>query len=146
VDKLTLAALEATLAGPPAPVPSALDRRAGDLLARAERLADAIGTDLAEAVRSRGAVGGGGAPQVELASAAVALPARLAGPLRQGPVPVVGHVEAGRLLLDLIAVPPEQDDLLVVAVRRAATSPGADTGADAGADTGADTDADTDRA
>jgi L-seryl-tRNA(Ser) seleniumtransferase len=41
-------------------------------------------------------------------------------PLRLGELPVVGHVQSGRLLLDLVAVPPETDALLVDAVRRAA--------------------------
>jgi L-seryl-tRNA(Ser) seleniumtransferase len=122
VDKLTLAALEATLTGPVAPVPAALDRSADVLLARAERLAATIGRDLASAVRSRAAVGGGGAPGVVLDSAAVALPASLAADLRRGRLPVVGHVQAGRLLLDLVAVPPELDDEIAAAVRRVAPS------------------------
>jgi L-seryl-tRNA(Ser) seleniumtransferase len=67
-------------------------------------------------VGSTAAVGGGGAPGVELPSAAVALPAELAGPLRRGATPVVGRVEGGRLLLDLIAVPPGEDAVLVEAV------------------------------
>jgi L-seryl-tRNA(Ser) seleniumtransferase len=123
VDKLTLAALEATLTGPPAPVPTALGRSGAELFTRAQRLADAIGPDLAEAVHSRAAVGGGGAPGVTLPSAAVAVPTRLAAPLRQGHPPVLGRVQAGRLLLDLVAVPPKTDALLVDAVRRAAKDP-----------------------
>ena len=122
VDKLTLAALEATLAGPPAPVAQALSRRPQDLLARARRLALAIGPDLAEAVASEGRVGGGGAPGVELPSAAVALPHRLAAPLRLGEPPVVGHVHDGRLLLDLLTVPEHLDDEVVDAVRRVAAA------------------------
>ena len=61
------------------------------------------------------AVGGGGAPGVSLASAAVALPARSGRAAAAGPrpLPVVGRVEHGRLLLDLIAVSPEDDQLLV---------------------------------
>ncbi|HYO38796.1 MAG TPA: L-seryl-tRNA(Sec) selenium transferase [Nocardioidaceae bacterium] len=125
VDKLTLAALEATLTGPVPPVAASLDRSAGDLLARAERLAAAIGQDLASAVRSRAAVGGGGAPGVVLDSAAVALPVSLATPLRLGPLPVVGHVADGRLLLDLIAVPETLDDEVAAAVLRAASARGA---------------------
>jgi L-seryl-tRNA(Ser) seleniumtransferase len=120
VDKLTLAALEATLTGPAPPVVEALQRDASALLARAERLAAAIGPELAEAVRSRAAVGGGGAPGVTLDSAAVALPAALAGALRDGDLPVVGRVQSGRLLLDLVAVPPDLDGLLADAVRAAA--------------------------
>jgi L-seryl-tRNA(Ser) seleniumtransferase len=120
VDKLTLAALEATLRGPTPPVASALMRTGEELLDRAEALAAAIGHDLAQAVRSTAAVGGGGAPGVALPSAAVAVPAWLAAPLRVGDSPVVGHIESGRLLLDLISVPPELDPVLADAVRRAA--------------------------
>jgi L-seryl-tRNA(Ser) seleniumtransferase len=120
VDKLTLAALEATVAGPVPPVAAALARRPEDLLARARGLALAIGPDLAEAVRSEGRVGGGGAPGVPLPSAAVALPAALAEPLRTGEPAVVGHVHDGRLHLDLLTVPEDADAVLVEAVRRAA--------------------------
>jgi L-seryl-tRNA(Ser) seleniumtransferase len=120
VDKLTLAALEATLSGPPTPVARALDQRRDVLLARARRLALAIGPDLARAVESEGRVGGGGAPGVPLPSAAVALPHRLAEPLRLGEPPVVGHVHDGRLLLDLLTVPEDLDEVLARAVRRAA--------------------------
>ena len=51
---------------------------------------------------------------------AVALPSELAEPLRAGQPAVVGHVERGRLLLDLIAVPAGADAAVVEAVRRAA--------------------------
>jgi L-seryl-tRNA(Ser) seleniumtransferase len=98
----------------------ALARRPEELLARARRLALAIGPDLAEAVASEGHVGGGGAPGVPLPSAAVALPAALAEPLRTGEPSVVGHVHDGRLHLDLLTVPEETDAVLVEAVRRAA--------------------------
>ncbi len=116
VDKLTLAALEATLTGPTTPVAAALATRAEDFLQRAERLAATIG-EPARAVPSTAAVGGGGAPGVRLPSAAVALPARLAAALREGRVPVVGHVADGLLLLDLIAVPEESDAVVADAVR-----------------------------
>ena len=120
VDKLTLAALEATLTGPEAPVPAALSADPRALSARAERIAAVLGPDLAEAVVSAAAIGGGGAPGVTIPSAAVALPAELAAPLRRGGLPVVGRVVSGRLLLDLVAVPAELDDALTDAVRRAA--------------------------
>ncbi len=119
VDKLTLAALEATLTGPTPPVPAALASRPDRLLDRARVLADALGAEMAEAVRSQAAVGGGGAPGVLLDSAAVALPASLAAALRTGATPVVGRVVDDRLLLDLVAVPEELDDVLLDAVRRA---------------------------
>ncbi len=120
VDKLTLAALEATLVGPPPPVAAALSAQLDALLARARAIAGALGPDLAEAVVSEAAVGGGGAPGVVLTSAAVAVPPRLAAPLRHGTPPVVGHVSDGRLMLDLIMVPASLDTALVDAVRRAA--------------------------
>jgi L-seryl-tRNA(Ser) seleniumtransferase len=121
VDKLTLAALEATLHGGPTPVAAALSSTCTALLARAELLAAEIGGD-ACAVPSEGRVGGGGAPGVPLDSAAVALDQALAVPLRLGADPVVGHVVDGRLLLDLLAVPPEDDARLLAAVR--AVAPG----------------------
>jgi len=123
VDKLTLAALEATLTGPPPPVDLALSTSADDLLVRAEKLAAELAPDVpAEAVTSTAAVGGGGAPGVEIPSAAVALPAGLAAPLRLGRPPVVGYVARGRLFLDLITVPAGQDRVLAEAVRRTAGS------------------------
>jgi L-seryl-tRNA(Ser) seleniumtransferase len=124
VDKLTLAALEATLTGPVAPVASALGSSPAALLERARRMVAELTPEVdSEAVASTATVGGGGAPGVPIESAAVALAERLAGPLRLDTVqPVVGHVERGRLLLDLIAVAPEDDALLVDAVRRAALS------------------------
>ncbi|MBB3044152.1 L-seryl-tRNA(Sec) selenium transferase [Nocardioides soli] len=119
VDKLTLAALEATLTGPVPPVPAALAARPEELLARATRLARQLG-GVASAVPSQGRVGGGGAPGVPLPSAALALPAALAAPLRLGDPAVVGHVHDGRLHLDLLTVPEELDEVLVEAVRRVA--------------------------
>jgi L-seryl-tRNA(Ser) seleniumtransferase len=114
VDKLTLAALEATLTGGTTPVAQGLAADRGELMVRASAIAEAVGGG---AVESVGRVGGGGAPGVELASAAVALPEELALPLRTGADPVVGHVQGGRLLLDLLAVPPEDDARIVAAVR-----------------------------
>lgn len=120
VDKLTLSALEATLTGPTPPVTVALSHSQDDLRRRAELIcAELVGIVEANAVLSTGAVGGGGAPEVDLPSAAVALPADLAALLRAGEVPVVGRVFCGRLLLDLIAVAPADDSALVDAIRRA---------------------------
>jgi len=116
VDKLTLAALEATLTGPPTPVAQALAARPDELLRRARALAHTIGSAPARAVASQGRVGGGGGPGVLLPSAAIALPAALAAPLRLGDPPVVGHVHDGRLLLDLLTVPPEEDPTIAKAV------------------------------
>jgi len=129
VDKLTVAALEATLAGPLAPVAQALAAHPGELRDRAELIADrltAAGVD-ARPVAADGAVGGGGAPGVGLPSAAVSLPASLAPVLRAGDAvrrgatpAVVGRIDDGRLLLDLHAVAPGDDGVLCAAVLAAA--------------------------
>jgi L-seryl-tRNA(Ser) seleniumtransferase len=118
VDKLTLAALEATLRGPRPPVAEALHADADELRRRCEAItADlrSAGAD-AEVVASTGVVGGGGAPGVELAGWAVALPERYAAALRAGDPAVVGRVERDRCLLDLRCVPPDRDGDLTKAV------------------------------
>jgi len=115
VDKLTLAALEATLTGPPPPVAQALSVDVESLRVRAGRLASLLPD--AKAVDCTAAVGGGGAPDVELPSAAVSLPEAYAAPLRVGNPSVVGRLENGRCLLDLRTVAPEDDGKLVEAVR-----------------------------
>jgi L-seryl-tRNA(Ser) seleniumtransferase len=129
VDKLTLAALEATLAGPVPPVTQALLADVPSLTARAERLVVPLRTlDIEVSVVSvAAAVGGGGAPGVELPSVAISLPSAFAVPLRSGPLvrsgehpAVVGRLEAGRLLLDLRAVQPTDDERLVAALLAAA--------------------------
>lgn len=114
VDKLTLAALEATLVGPPPPVMQALDADVADLRARAQKLAAQLPG--AEAVDCTAAVGGGGAPDVALPSAAVSLPESYAARLRTGTPAVVGRLEGGRCLLDLRTVAPDDDGLLAQAV------------------------------
>jgi L-seryl-tRNA(Ser) seleniumtransferase len=120
VDKLTLAALEATLRGPAPPTWLALRADPADLRVRVERLRDALTDVDAEVTRAAAVVGGGGAPGVELDSWAVSLPQGFAVALRTGEPPVLGRIERGRLLLDLRCVPPELDEVVVGAVRRAA--------------------------
>jgi L-seryl-tRNA(Ser) seleniumtransferase len=114
VDKLTLAALEATLRGPETPTWAALRADPNDLHDRARRLAAMVGGEL---VHSDGAVGGGGAPGLRLPGWAVALPEADAEPLRLGEPTVVARVERGRCLLDLRCVPPECDSMLADTVR-----------------------------
>ena len=122
VDKLTLAALEATLTGPVPPVAAALAADPASLFDRAERIVARLaetGLD-ARVVPAQAAVGGGGAPGVELPSAAISLPEQLAAPLRCGTPAVVGRLEGGRLLLDLRSMPSEADEPVVRAIRAAA--------------------------
>jgi L-seryl-tRNA(Ser) seleniumtransferase len=133
VDKLTLAALEATLAlyREPAralreiPTLALLSATQEELRARADSLRIALeeeGVD-AEVVASTGNVGAGAFPDAVLPGAAVALAGdaeRWAQQLRAGAPAVIGRVHEGRLQLDLRAV-PERDlrDLIcaVVAAR-----------------------------
>ncbi|MGA4728248.1 L-seryl-tRNA(Sec) selenium transferase [Micromonospora taraxaci] len=120
VDKLTLAALAATVHQPDTPTRAALHADPGALRNRVERLRDRLGADgrKAEVVPAVAVVGGGGAPGVELDSWALSLPERYAGPLRTGEQPVLGRVVRGRLLLDLRCVPVEADEAVRAAVLR----------------------------
>jgi L-seryl-tRNA(Ser) seleniumtransferase len=113
VDKLTLAAIEATIDGPDTPTRQALLADPDTLQARCAALAEALG---ATVVPSAGTVGGGSAPGVELPGYAVALPAGVAEALRTGRPPVIARVEQDRCLLDLRCVPPSQDGMLREAV------------------------------
>jgi L-seryl-tRNA(Ser) seleniumtransferase len=118
VDKTTLAALEATLRGPRSPVQEMLAADVDGLRTRARALADRLtagGLD-AIAVDAEARVGGGGAPEHPLPSAAVSLPPFFADPLRLGTPPVVGYVEGDRTLLNLRSLPPSADDALATAV------------------------------
>jgi L-seryl-tRNA(Ser) seleniumtransferase len=119
VDKLTLAALEATLSAP-TPTAAALHADAGALRRRCERLAEELGSIGAVVVESDGVVGGGGGVGVQLPGFAVALPESFAAPLRTGDPAVVGRVEHGRCLLDLRCVPEADDGARADAVRSAA--------------------------
>ncbi|MEV0005189.1 L-seryl-tRNA(Sec) selenium transferase [Micromonospora sp. NPDC050980] len=120
VDKLTLAALAATLHAPATPTWEALRADPGRLRARTERLRDLLGADggKAEVVPAAAVVGGGGAPGVELDSWALSLPERYAAPLRTGDPAILGRVLHGRLLLDLRAVPEAADDRVREAILR----------------------------
>jgi L-seryl-tRNA(Ser) seleniumtransferase len=133
VDKLTIAALEATLAGPRPPVAEQLSLDPDILTERADRICTALASFQIEArvEQTVAAVGGGGAPGVTLPSAAVSLPTTLAEALRAGPAvrrgarpAVVGRTDDGRLLLDLRAVAPADDELLIAAVVAAAAEHG----------------------
>lgn len=130
VDKLTLAALEATVAGPPTPTRQALQADIVELRRRTEALAGVLSAAgiAAGSIATVAVVGGGGAPGVELPSWALVLPAGLATPLRAGSPahglpPVVGRVADGRLLLDLRTVPADRDGVVRRAVEQAAAGP-----------------------
>jgi L-seryl-tRNA(Ser) seleniumtransferase len=118
VDKTTLAALEATLRGPLPPVQEMLAADLDGLRARARAVAERLtaeGLD-AVAVDADARVGGGGAPEQPLPSAAVSLPPSFADPLRLGSPPVVGYLDGDRTLLNLRSLLPADDDALAPAV------------------------------
>jgi L-seryl-tRNA(Ser) seleniumtransferase len=130
IDKLSLAALEATLrlyrdpdhARRALPVLAMLTAGEAELGERARRLADATGGTV---VQSTARVGGGALPLVELPGPAVALdpgPAgadALAAALRAGDPPLVGRTRDGRLLLDPRTLTDEEADLAAAVVRAA---------------------------
>ncbi|MGI3784606.1 MAG: L-seryl-tRNA(Sec) selenium transferase [Janthinobacterium lividum] len=125
VDKLTLAALEATLRGPRTPTWAALHADPDVLRTRCDALATALdGVVAAEVVASDGAVGGGGAPGLTLPGWAVTLPTAYAAALRTGDPSVVARVERGRCLVDLRCVHASDDTRVAGAIRDARVAPG----------------------
>jgi L-seryl-tRNA(Ser) seleniumtransferase len=132
VDKLTLAALEATLAlyREPRralheiPVLAMLTMPRDAVRARAARLCDLLGSSgvPVSVVDTDASVGGGAFPTARIPSAAVALggPAeRIERELRAGEPPVIARVADDRVLLDLRTVPPTDDAALGRAVTEA---------------------------
>ena len=120
-DKLTIAALEGTLAlyldAPERiPVLRMLRETADDVRARAWRLAELVDGALEETVAR---VGGGALPLAEIPSFACAVEESLAAPLRTGEPPVVGIVRDGRLLLDCRTLTDAEVDEVAAAVRTA---------------------------
>ena len=123
IDKLSLAALEATLllylepqrALREVPVLRMLHEDASAVRARAERLAQSAGGAVEETVAR---VGGGALPLAELPSFACAVDESLAAPLRTGEPAVVGIVRDGRLLLDCRTLTDAEADEVAAAVRQ----------------------------
>jgi L-seryl-tRNA(Ser) seleniumtransferase len=123
-DKLTYAALEATLAEHAAgraaasiPVVRMIALTADAIGRRAQGLAERLSASniRADVIDGFSAVGGGSAPGRRLPTrlVAIALPASpLESALRAGRPPVVARIEDGRVLVDLRTVPPEQDEVL----------------------------------
>jgi L-seryl-tRNA(Ser) seleniumtransferase len=122
LDKLTLAALEATLRlhadGERAKIPALrmMGQSQAQLAERAERLAALIGPP-AQVEPSAGYTGGGTLPASPVASMAVSLavadPEIVAARLRVQPVPIVGRIARGKFLADMLTV--EDDDIATVA-------------------------------
>jgi L-seryl-tRNA(Ser) seleniumtransferase len=118
-DKLTLAALEGTLAAYRSertrlPVLRMLEESSADVRARAERLAELTGGSVEPTVAR---AGGGALPLAEIESYACALEEQLATPLRLGDPPVVGIVRDGRLLLDCRTLSDDEVEEAAAAVK-----------------------------
>ena len=119
-DKLTLAALEGTLAlaldqstRDEVPVLRMLHEPVGEVRARAERLAELVGGEVEETIAR---VGGGALPLAELPSFACAVEEQLAEPLRRGTPPVVAVVRDGRTLLDCRTLTDSEVEKVAAAV------------------------------
>jgi L-seryl-tRNA(Ser) seleniumtransferase len=120
-DKLTLAALEGTLAlhleAPERiPVLRMLREDAGAVRERADRLAKLVGGDVEETVAR---AGGGALPLADLPSYACAVEEGLAAKLRTVEPPVVAVVRDGRTLLDCRTISDDDVEAVAAAVRRA---------------------------
>jgi L-seryl-tRNA(Ser) seleniumtransferase len=132
VDKLTLAALEATLAlyrDPEramrdVPVLAMMTASPESIRSRAERVAAALRSSgiAGEVVSSEAAVGGGAFPSARLASWSVALSGKAQDQearLRLASEAIIGRVTDGRLHLDLRSLMPDQDEAFIGATIRA---------------------------
>ena len=133
VDKMTLAALDATLQlyleGRSTELPlwqmatAELEGLEGRARAIAGSLADA--TWKVEAVATRSVAGGGSTPGQDFSSWGVAAihPERSAetieGALRANDPPIVARIDEDRVILDLRTVPAKDDEMLVQALRNA---------------------------
>jgi L-seryl-tRNA(Ser) seleniumtransferase len=127
VDKLTYAALEATLieylagrAAATVPVVRMLSIDVDEIDARAESLAASLRANgwRAEVIDGRSTIGGGSAPGVELATKLVAITCQgrsadaIEAALRSRTPPIVARIESDRVVLDLRTVDPADDHLL----------------------------------
>jgi L-seryl-tRNA(Ser) seleniumtransferase len=134
VDKLTYAALEATLLdyaserASEIPTQRMLALAAADIFSRCESISREIdGPGLAaEAVPVQSLAGGGTAPAATLASAAISLrhthlqPQQLLSALRRLDPPVIGRIQEDQVLLDLRTVEQECDATLTALLRQMA--------------------------
>lgn len=132
-DKVTLAALHATLAAhaaegiPDLPLHRMVAATVEDLGARARAIAQALAWEPNVVRSTEATIGGGSLPGDVLPSVALAIPTdhpnRAARTLRLGTPPVVGRIHDDTLLLDLRTVPPDQDPALTAALRAALPGP-----------------------
>lgn len=122
VDKVTLAALEATLvlhaAHRPTPLQQLIDATVTQLEARAQRLADRLSSQgISSSVSAdKTFVGGGSWPGQELPTVVVLLavprPDDLVAALRRGDLPVIARITRDRVALDVRALSDDWVDVL----------------------------------
>ncbi|MGH9372998.1 MAG: L-seryl-tRNA(Sec) selenium transferase, partial [Vicinamibacterales bacterium] len=133
VDKMTYAALEATLeeysagrAGTTVPVARMIALSSGEIAVRAEALVRRMpGADLSTAViGGESTIGGGSAPGSSLPTRLLALthrslsPVQIEARLRASDPPVIARIDNERVVLDLRTVMPEEDEVLLELLRR----------------------------
>ena len=124
IDKLSLAALEATLLdwrdGTAVPVSAMLSAEPAELRARAEALREALNPLCpCDVVETAGEAGGGANPGEALPAWAVALsPAEVLDDFfRRRPVPILGRIHRGKLLLDVRTLLPGDGAEIAAALR-----------------------------
>ena len=124
IDKLSLAALEATLLdwrdGTAVPVSAMLSAEPAELRARAEALREALNPLCpCDVVETAGEAGGGANPGEALPAWAVALsPAEVLDDFfRRRPVPILGRIHRGKLLLDVRTLLPGDGGEIAAALR-----------------------------
>jgi L-seryl-tRNA(Ser) seleniumtransferase len=128
VDKLTLAALEATLAlyREPArawreiPTLAMLAEPVDELRARARAIVAAVGHDRVVEAAMDASVGGGAFPTARIPSAGIAIDGesdRIESALRRHEPPIIGRAAGGRVLLDLRTVEARHDTTIIAALR-----------------------------
>lgn len=129
LDKLTLAALEATLRlhrdGGIVPALAMMSQPRPVLQARAERLAHLLGP-VASPEPTTGFAGGGTLPDARIDSVGVTVavdaPERVKAALRNGAPPVIARIADGRLLLDMLTVRDDEVPEIAACVRQALAS------------------------
>ncbi len=132
VDKMTYAALEATLeeyaadrARSTVPVAAMMAMPLAAIERRAKALAEALSAMgiRANVVDGQSAIGGGSAPGSTLPTKLVAIghssPQRLEERLREHEVPIIARIENDHLVLDLRTVDPADDRVLISALQQA---------------------------
>jgi L-seryl-tRNA(Ser) seleniumtransferase len=145
VDKLTYAALEATLeeytaerASSTVPVPAMIGLPIEEIDRRARKLAVRIDAATAEIIDGESTIGGGSAPGSALPTRLVAIaPPHLTAQqleerLRRHSTPIIARILDDRVVIDLRTVSPDDDEVIAVAIRDASAGAGDRFGASSG--------------